>query len=171
MTLLHHLEALHQHGVWADARFLEALRAAGAPPASVLRELAHVRGAQEAWHSRIQHRDPTLAVWPDLSLAELAVEGAKVDANYRVLFTALSPATLDQPISYTNSAGLPFTTEIVQILLHVFTHGQYHRGKANVALRAAGVEPVGVDYIAFLRTPAAEEPTFAVIQRLANTGR
>jgi len=39
------------------------------------------------------------------------------------------------------------------ILLHVAMHGQYHRGQINQLLRGAGLEPISVDYIVFVREP------------------
>lgn len=44
--MIEYLDSLRRHGVWADARLLQAVKAAPNPPADVLRELAHVRGAQ-----------------------------------------------------------------------------------------------------------------------------
>jgi uncharacterized damage-inducible protein DinB len=32
-------------------------------------------------------------------------------------------------------------------------HGSYHRGQIAMALRAAGVDPVNTDFIAFARLP------------------
>lgn len=152
MPLLTHLDALRQHGAWADERLLTALRAAPTPVPAALRELAHIRGAQETWLARIEQRASKLAVWPDLSTDALAAAGVALDAAYHEYFRTLSVASLDRPVSYMNTAGQSFTTPLVDILLQVFSHGQYHRGKANVALRDAHVEPVGMDYIGWRRT-------------------
>jgi uncharacterized damage-inducible protein DinB len=59
-------------------------------------------------------------------------------------------------IGYTNSAGRSFVTPVGDILLHVALHGQYHRGKVNLLLRQAELEPAPVDFIGFVRgVPAA----------------
>jgi uncharacterized damage-inducible protein DinB len=146
-----HLNALHQHSEWADRRMLAVLIAAGAPVRGALRELAHVRGSQEVWLSRIERREATLPVWPEMSLDELAAAGQSVDLGWRRLLDGLSNAELARVVSYTNSAGQSFTTPLEEILEHVMLHAQYHRGKANVALRAAGLTPAGVDFIAWAR--------------------
>lgn len=162
--LLRHLASLRAHGEWADARLLGAADGitangitADATPAAtaVLRELAHVRGAQEIWLSRIEGRPATIPVWPDYDAATLAQAGAVIDARLRRLFATLTPDALAQEIAYTNLQGLPFRTELGDILLHLLMHGQYHRGKANAALREAGAATVGVDYIAWHRESGA----------------
>jgi uncharacterized damage-inducible protein DinB len=145
MSFLTHLVALRHHGEWADRRLLDAVRPAHAPLA--VRELAHIRGTQELWLSRIEQRAPTVPVWPDISVEELAATGATVDAAWRAFFDRLLERSLNRAISYKSIAGDPFTTPLGEILLHTMMHGQYHRGKANAALRAATGSPVSVDYI------------------------
>ena len=125
MLLIRHLDSLRRHGEWADARLLDALRAAAAQVPAALRELAHVRGAQEIWLARIEGRAPTLAVWPETSVEELARAGTAVDLAMGRMSDALTDAALDRAVSYTNTA-----------------------------LRAAGAEPASVDYIVWPRTVA-----------------
>lgn len=153
MSFLAHLAALRAHGEWADGQLLAAVRASDVP--SAVRELAHVRGAQEIWLSRIEQRSPTVAVWPDLSVDDLAEVGAEVDAKWRVFFSGLTEQALSGSVSYRNLAGEPFTTPLGQILSHVLMHGHYHRGKANAALHAANGTPASVDYILWQRLVAA----------------
>ena len=57
---------------------------------------------------------------------------------------------------YVNSAGQSFETPVSDMLLQVFLHGQYHRGKVNLMLREGGLPPVPTDYISWARgVPAA----------------
>ena len=61
-------------------------------------------------------------------------------------------------VTYTNSTGRAFTSTVQEILTHVALHAQYHRGKVNLLLRQAGIEPAPADYIAWVRgVPAATE--------------
>lgn len=149
--MIERLELLRRHGAWSDARMLAALKAAPCPPEVALRELAHVRGAQATWLARIAGVEPSLAIWPDLAVSELQAVGEELDAASRDLHAGLTPADLDTAVRYRNSRGEPFETPLIDVLLHVALHGQYHRGKANAGLRAAGAEPVAVDYIAWSR--------------------
>lgn len=136
--LLRPLASLLAHGEWADARLVSAVYdivADAAPHATeALRELAHVRGAQEIWLSRIEGRPATIPVWPAYSAVELARMGTIIDARMRHLFATLTPDALSQEIAYTNLEGLPSRTALGEILLPLLMHGHDHRGKANVAL-------------------------------------
>jgi uncharacterized damage-inducible protein DinB len=149
--MIERLDLLRRHGAWADARLLAALEAAPTPPKGVLRELAHVRGAQATWLARIAGGEPSLAIWPELSVGELGRVGRELDGSWHELHAGLNEADLDRAVRYANSRGERFETPLVDVLLHVALHGQYHRGKANAGLRAAGVEPASVDYIAWSR--------------------
>jgi uncharacterized damage-inducible protein DinB len=151
--MLSALRDLQQHGEWADARLLDALRSAPDPVPEALRELSHVRGAQEVWLSRIVRRDAVLPVWPHLTLDELAAVGTVLEPQWRALLQGLDERRLTDVVSYRTTSGEAFATPLVEILLHVFTHGQYHRAKANAALKAAGTSPVGVDFIVWSRLP------------------
>lgn len=146
-----YLQRLGEHGAWADARLLAAAGAAGSDPATVVRELAHVRAAQEIWLARVEGRTPTLPIWPEMTLAELATTGQALDAVLARLLRALTPGDLARDITYANSSGREFRTPLGDLLLHLFTHGQYHRGKANAALHAMGAETVNVDFITWHR--------------------
>jgi uncharacterized damage-inducible protein DinB len=149
--MIDHLVRLAAHSGWADARLFDAAQRATGDTAAVLRELAHIRGAQETWLSRIDGRAATLPVWPTMTLEELARTGAELDRLLRRLVTGLTPAMLEREVVYTTTTGRTFVTPLADILLQVLTHGQYHRGKANAALRAMGAEAVAVDYIAWQR--------------------
>jgi uncharacterized damage-inducible protein DinB len=156
--MIQHLQRLAAHGEWADRRLLAAAQRASGDVAVVLRELAHVRGAQETWISRIEARAATLPVWPTMAPGELAEAGAMLDVSLRRLVASLTPSMLEREVTYTNSAGRAFSTPLGEILLQVLIHGQYHRGKANAALRAIGAEAVNVDYITWQREAGSAAP-------------
>lgn len=153
--MVDHLRRLAAHGAWADARLLRATASAPGDVAPVLRELSHIRGAQETWLSRVDGRSARLAVWPTLTIADLEADGSMLDAALRDRLADLQASALERIITYSNSAGTAFHTRLGDILLQVFLHGQYHRGKANAALRAAGAEAVNVDFITWQREMAS----------------
>jgi uncharacterized damage-inducible protein DinB len=94
-------------------------------------------------------------VWPSLTLSELARIGPPLDAQLDRTLSALSPSGLEAQVRYVTGAGQTFHTPLGDILLHLLLHGQYHRGKANAALRAIDAEAVGVDFIAWQRMTGA----------------
>ncbi len=150
------LTRLFAHLAWADDIAIAALRATATPPASALRAVAHVIGAEEVWSSRIGSREARSAVWPSLTLDEIAA--LSVDVRERLTEVARAAdadaATAARPISYRNSAGQPFTTRLDDILMHLALHGAYHRGQVASMLRESGGVPRATDYIVFVRASA-----------------
>jgi RimJ/RimL family protein N-acetyltransferase/uncharacterized damage-inducible protein DinB len=153
---LRHFVRLLGHQAWADSRALLALqRGAPAAPAA-LKLLAHLLGAEHVWHARLLGVAPTVAVWPDLALAECRRLALANELAYRDFIFGLSPTALRRIVQYRNSAGHEFETAVEDILLHVFLHGAYHRGQIAQQLRLAGAAPESTDYIGFARgAPAA----------------
>jgi uncharacterized damage-inducible protein DinB len=84
------------------------------------------------------------------------VEARRVHDGWERVLAGCVGEALAREVTYTNTAGETFTTPLVDILLHVALHGQYHRGKVNASLRAAGEAPAPSDYIFWVRgVPAA----------------
>lgn len=156
MSSVIQLRRLWDHAAWADVALLSALDSVEAPPPQAVREYAHVLGAEEVWLSRLQGRASRTTVWPELSRAQATQLGRQLRADYEAYLSTLTEAALATPVTYTNTSGRTFSTPAGDILLHVALHGQYHRGKVNLLLRQAGIEPAPVDFIGFVRgVPAA----------------
>ncbi len=152
--MLAELRRLFEHARWADGLVLAALKAPGAPP-EAWREFAHVLGTGETWLSRLEHRASRASVWPELPPEEVNAFARSVHGGFDAYLAALAEEGLADRCSYTNTAGRTFNDPVGEILLHVAMHGQYHRGKVNLLLRQAGVDPAPCDYIAFVRGAAA----------------
>jgi uncharacterized damage-inducible protein DinB len=150
------IRKLWAHARWADTALLDAL--GGSPPADALRELSHVIGAEEVWLARLERRPSRVPVWPVLTLTELRSLAARVHDDLSGYLASLDDSVLPRLVEYTNSAGRTFENTVGDILLHAALHGQYHRGKINLLLRQAGLNPAPTDYIAFVRgAPAATQ--------------
>lgn len=146
-----HLSRLIAHLDWADTRTLVALRAAPDLSPATLELYAHILGAEQVWLARLDGREPSVAVWPALTLDQCAALAAENAAGLKRYVAALGPADLAREISYVNSAGHRFTSTVEDILIHTAMHGSYHRGQVARALRQAGAVPEPTDYIAFIR--------------------
>lgn len=156
MSALEQLRRLWDHAAWADAALLAELERLPAVPALVLREYAHVIGAEEVWLARLESRQCKAAVWPDLPLAAVAELARDTRVGYQKYLASSREDEIARDVTYTNTAGRTFSTRADDILLHVALHGQYHRGKVNLLLRQAGLSPVPADFIAYVRgVPAA----------------
>jgi uncharacterized damage-inducible protein DinB len=138
---------------WANRQALVSLRTMDPAPEKARRWLAHVIGAQDVWLSRLQSDAPCTISWPDLSLAQIEARLEGLRGTWEMLLDQLREPQLDQPISYTNLAGQPYSTLRGEIFDHVLFHGAYHRGQVAAHLREQGGQPIATDHIVWLRLP------------------
>lgn len=151
-----HLRRLFDHMGWADARAISALRKAQGASELARAELAHILGAEHVWLARLERRQPTVAVWPTLSVDDCESLAEENRAAFLAFLDRQDATSLERTVHYRNSAGAEFDSKVSDILLHVALHGSYHRGKVAAALRASGAVPAPTDYIGFVRgVPAA----------------
>lgn len=154
--LLEQIQRLIEHAAWADALVAEAIQKQDNVADDTIELFAHVLGAEEVWLSRLEQRQSTLAVWPQLTRGQLAATADNVARTYRAYVSRLTPNDLATEVAYKNSIGQEFRTPIGEILMHVAMHGSYHRGQVALRMRRDGATPAPTDYIAFIRgVPAA----------------
>lgn len=151
METLRPLLKLFAYDEWANRETADALAAAGSPPPRAVKLLAHVVGSERLWHSRLRREKRAPAVWPDLALTQCRAVIVEVAGMWREYLAALAPATLEEPVSYVNSKGEPWTSRVEDILTHVVLHSSYHRGQIASDMRAAGLTPAYTDYIHAVR--------------------
>jgi uncharacterized damage-inducible protein DinB len=150
MTLERYRRELDYDG-WANGEVLRHLQRESSPPASCVRWLAHVLGAQALWLARLEGRESALGVWPTLTLDELETRMAEQRTRWIAYLERLSPADLARSVAYTNTKGQPWSSRVEDVLTHVVLHGAYHRGQVASALREANLSPPYTDYIHAVR--------------------
>ncbi len=154
--LLDHFAKLINHLEWADQRVLQSLRSAQHAPPKALEIYAHILGSEHTWLARINGTAPQLVVWPNLGLDECERVAAENVVGLRTVIASLTSDSLEQGVTYRNSAGDQFTSTLEDILTHVAMHGSYHRGQVASLVRAGGDTPAPTDFIFFARAaPAA----------------
>lgn len=139
---------------WADKRILNALEAGGDGESGTeaVRLLSHTLRAEQVWFTRLQGQDSNhLPLWPNDSLDDCKRLAQEMREAFSAYLAELTDERLDDVISYINQTGRSYRTSVQDILTHLALHGQYHRGQINMKLRSAGMEPVNVDYITFVR--------------------
>lgn len=142
------LTRMYAHMAWADQRTLLALQQNPDSPSQALELFSHVLTAEHIWLRRLEGAPSSYAVFQPLGLEECAQLAKDSAAGFaRVLATD----SRDRPVSYRTSAGVPHTTPVDDILIHVSHHGMYHRGQVALLIRAAGGVPLSSDYIAYFR--------------------
>lgn len=158
--MINRFKRMFDHARWADMKLLEALQGIQARsgedgpgiPDKAMRWFAHVLASEQAWLARLNGRDSrSLPIWPDWSLAECEGLAKDIHDGYAAFLEGLQEDNLNATVTYQNQTGNTYTTGIADILTHISMHGAYHRGQIASNLREAGFEPVGTDFILFVR--------------------
>ncbi|GAA4018903.1 hypothetical protein GCM10022408_36000 [Hymenobacter fastidiosus] len=157
--MINTIEKLGAYNVWANDTLLQhfdGLEAGGAPiPANVLRLFSHVLNAQSIWIGRLTNTPSPVKVWQEHDLAGLRYWHEQSTGRvYRMAIEA-DENELHRLISYTNSVGEAFTSQVSDIFTHLPIHANYHRGQVAIQLREQGLEPVNTDYITYCRELSA----------------
>lgn len=122
---------------------------------SLLKTVLHMWDAEAIWWQRIQNKHPLQI--PSKSFEEPPIKGMEAMMQqaglWRDWLASKNEEDLSGSFSYTNLKGQPFTSEYVQLLMHLFNHGTYHRGQVVTILRQLNVEAIPpTDFIVWCRT-------------------
>ena len=158
--MINTIDKLGAYNVWANEtllRHLDGLVANGATiPANVLRLFSHVLNAQSIWIGRLTGTPSPVKVWQEHDLAGLHHWHEQSTARFYGLAAAADETELHRLISYTNSVGESFTSQVSDIFTHLPIHGNYHRGQVASKMREQGLEPINTDYITYCRELSAK---------------
>jgi uncharacterized damage-inducible protein DinB len=159
---LREITELYAYNAWANQRVLGAVARLSADDfgrdlknsfPSVRDTLAHILGGEWVWLSRWKGKSPTSfpVEWDVSTHAQLIERWQPVAADQRAFLDALTPESLNKPITYTTFAGQAFTNPLWQLMRHVANHSTYHRGQVTTMLRQLGAATVSTDLILFYR--------------------
>jgi uncharacterized damage-inducible protein DinB len=156
------IRSLYEYTEWANERMLAAIaglsdeqytRPIVSSYSSIRDTLAHIAGAEWIWMQRCRGNNPTAQPeWAaEAPLSRLSENMRAVAAERRAYLDALHEGQLDDPLSYRNLKGEPFTQRLADVLFHVANHSTYHRGQLTTMIRQAGAVPPSTDLIVFHR--------------------
>jgi uncharacterized damage-inducible protein DinB len=153
-------EKLGAYNVWANdtlLRHLDGLAATGATiPTSALRLFSHVLNAQAIWLGRLTNTPSPVKVWQEHDLATLHHWHEQTSERFHQYGIQADDAELQRLITYTNSIGEAYTSQVSDILTHVPVHANYHRAQVARELRQNGLEPINTDFITYCRELSAK---------------
>jgi uncharacterized damage-inducible protein DinB len=153
------LDSLFAYKAWANAELFAAL--ADLPPQhgeelhTCIRTLNHIYVVDRIFRSHLAGEalafDVTnTKVTP--SLEQLRSDVAATDAWYVNYVAGLAPARLADIIDFTFTDGDAGRMSREEMLLHVITHGGYHRGNVGQVLKSISIAPPRDLYTKFLHT-------------------
>lgn len=128
---------------------------------------AHACSARELWLRRIDPETPK----PDEGAVDLFPESVYADELRPLLDRVVRywdaylakveagpgwEAESERLVGYSSTEGRAWANSVGEILLHLFAHGQYHRGQIALLLGRLGVKSPATDYI--IRARNARKP-------------
>lgn len=143
---------MYQHLDWANQQLIALIDRDPERTGAIMHLLWHLAAAERVWLLRMRNKDSSVQpVWPTLSREELGALVVQNRDGYSRLLSSVTEDALTAEVLYTNQHGQTFRTRMDDILIHVATHGAYHRGQIATGVRTAGGVPVNTDYIAYVR--------------------
>jgi uncharacterized damage-inducible protein DinB len=143
---------MFEHLLWANEQILAILQNSEDKMNEEKRLFSHILLTEEVWLNRIIGLENQASlIWTELGIEECSKLINQNKQKYEQFIASLPDQHANKLITYKNSNGQEFTTSIKDILTHIALHGHYHRGQINQKLRLDGFEPVGTDFITFVR--------------------
>lgn len=142
------IDRLSAHRGWANRRYLEWLAAHAAADAYCVKMLSHVIRSEAAWLTRLRGGTPEPVIWIPLPPAELEPLRAANEAGW----SAALAGDLARRLAYRRFDGTETESSVEEVVMHVCTHGMYHRGQIAAHAARAGFPRVpSTDFIVFAR--------------------
>ena len=160
MNLADYLRRQFSYDEWANREVLASIRAAGSGNERSLQIMSHILAAELVWLERLKQIPQSVPVWllavdhiwdyrvwpkPDLEQCEALA--AQLGGQWLEFLDLITAGDVSQSISYKNSKGEAWTSDIVDVLTHVVMHSAYHRGQIASHMRASGQTPAYTDFI------------------------
>jgi uncharacterized damage-inducible protein DinB len=145
---------LFEYDGWASDRILNALASSPIPQQDRALELiSHLLRSQITWLSRVEGAEANpVALWERDTLDVCSQRRLDNTRLWLKMLRSAAAGDLNRKITYTNTRGETFTSEVREILTHVINHGTHHRAQVSSLLRSADVAPPPLDYIIYTRT-------------------
>lgn len=151
------LRSLFGHKAWANRELFAML--AGLPPEhadplhTCLRTLNHIHVVDRIFRAHLsgEPRPFDATNTPNTpTLAQLQSDVAATDAWYEAYVAGVDAASLSEVIDFQFTDGDRGRMSREEVLLHVITHGGYHRGNVGQVLKSISIAPPRDLYTKFL---------------------
>ncbi|MFO0956372.1 MAG: DinB family protein [Isosphaeraceae bacterium] len=137
---------------WANREVLKGLQTVASPPSRAVELMAHLIAARTILLDRLKGRADTVKVWPGWDLDETARLLEILSTNSATHLDGLNSERFGGSVAYTNQQDARHETRVLDILLHLTTHGADHRGQIAMLLGSAGCRSRNSDFIQLVRS-------------------
>jgi uncharacterized damage-inducible protein DinB len=140
------LRRLVDHSLWANLQWVECVYGQADPEVRPRELLGHLMVGERAWFERIEGAQRTTVMFPLLSQPELAQGFADNAESSRRLIDS----RLEDVIHFRRATGEEYHARVMDIILHLITHGYHHRGQLAAHFARSGASYPNTDHINFL---------------------
>ena len=151
------LKSLFGYKAWADAELLAQLAKLPEQHAeqlhSCIRTLNHIYVVDRLFRARLAGEPGPFEATNTKatpSLEQLRTDVAATDAWYQAYVAGVSSKQLSSVVEFTFTDGDAGRMSREEVLLHVITHGAYHRGNVGQVLKSLSIAPPRDLYTKFL---------------------
>lgn len=140
------LKSLFEQKAWANAELFEVLATVSAASDlhTAIRTMNHIYVVDRIFRAHLlgePHGYAATNTQATPSLQELRSAVAQTDAWYQQHVAGLDEAALVEKLRFTFTDGDPGLMSREEMLLHVITHGGYHRGNVGQLLKNLSIAP------------------------------
>ena len=157
------LISLFGHKAWANSELFALLSTLSAEHADQLliciRTLNHIYVVDRLFRARLAGEAAPFEATNTKatpSLAQLREDVAATDAWYQKYVASLTEEKASEVLDFTFADGDKGRMSLEEMLLHVITHGAYHRGNVGQVLKSISVAPPRDLYTKFLHQSEPE---------------
>ncbi|MEM9082509.1 MAG: DinB family protein [Planctomycetota bacterium] len=155
---------LYLQEVWANDQQIEAVaglakHALGPELRKAIDKLAHLVLARELWLNRIcpEKTVNIPELFPDdWDLSLLRESHASSQRRWGDYLDSIRDEDLEKVVVYSSISGETFENQLRDILIHVWSHGFYHRGQIGMLINQLGGTPPAIDFIVHARVSRGE---------------
>jgi uncharacterized damage-inducible protein DinB len=147
VNLADYLRREFAYDAWANQEVLAAIRKTGSEDARSLQLMTHILAAERVWYERLKQVPQSVPVWPEPDLSRCEAESVTLNGLWHEYLDLVTAGDVSQTISYKNTKGELWTSEISDVLTHVVMHSAYHRGQIASHMREIGQTPAYTDFI------------------------
>jgi uncharacterized damage-inducible protein DinB len=126
---------------------------------SALHTLNHILVGTRIWFGRLRHEDPKALQLNTVLYSDWTeLKQALRDELQAVLqwLERQPERAFEEELAYTNTRGEPFRNTVSDVLTHLFSHIQHHRGQVSVAATRLGAPAPEMDFIFWRRAQSAK---------------
>ncbi|MEO6523564.1 MAG: DinB family protein [Mucilaginibacter sp.] len=146
-----HFKKLFEYDKWANNALLEKFEHQFPQNPRIYVLMSHLLSAQRIWLDRCLGLPQSAILWGERLPDEMREDTENYHLAWVDFINRLQADDFEGRVTYTNSSGETYNTQLSDLLAHVINHGTHHRGQIMTLMKEEGFVLPNIDYITFVR--------------------